>query len=68
MEFMLPVAVKLFPNMLPSTFEDKSKKVLWVVLTLLIHFQNGVNSHFSLITRKISSIQQFHTAISLWIF
>ncbi|KAK2558394.1 Mitochondrial proton/calcium exchanger protein [Acropora cervicornis] len=26
MEFMLPVAVKLFPNMLPSTFEDKSKK------------------------------------------
>lgn len=26
MEFMLPVAVYLFPNMLPSTFEDKSKK------------------------------------------
>lgn len=26
MEFMLPVAIKLFPNMLPSTFEDKSKK------------------------------------------
>ncbi|XP_032240642.2 mitochondrial proton/calcium exchanger protein [Nematostella vectensis] len=26
MEFLLPVAVKLFPNMLPSTFEDKSKK------------------------------------------
>jgi LETM1 and EF-hand domain-containing protein 1 len=23
MEFLLPVAVKLFPNMLPSTFEDK---------------------------------------------
>lgn len=27
MEFMLPIAIKLFPNMLPSTFEDKSKKV-----------------------------------------
>ncbi|XP_020627164.1 LETM1 and EF-hand domain-containing protein 1, mitochondrial-like isoform X1 [Orbicella faveolata] len=26
MEFMLPVVIKLFPNMLPSTFEDKSKK------------------------------------------
>ncbi|XP_019381654.1 PREDICTED: LETM1 and EF-hand domain-containing protein 1, mitochondrial isoform X2 [Gavialis gangeticus] len=26
MEFLLPVAVKLFPNMLPSTFETKSKK------------------------------------------
>jgi len=23
MEFLLPVAIKLFPNMLPSTFEDK---------------------------------------------
>jgi LETM1 and EF-hand domain-containing protein 1 len=23
MEFLLPVALKLFPNMLPSTFEDK---------------------------------------------
>ncbi|XP_038649296.1 mitochondrial proton/calcium exchanger protein isoform X2 [Scyliorhinus canicula] len=26
MEFLLPVVVKLFPNMLPSTFETKSKK------------------------------------------
>eukprot|EP00794_Sanderia_malayensis_P005380 gene5381-6053_t len=26
MEFLLPVVIKLFPNMLPSTFEDKSKK------------------------------------------
>ena len=23
MEILLPVAIKLFPNMLPSTFEDK---------------------------------------------
>lgn len=27
MEFLLPVAVKLFPNMLPSTFETQSIKV-----------------------------------------
>lgn len=27
MEFLLPVALKLFPNMLPSTFETQSKKV-----------------------------------------
>jgi len=26
MEFLLPVAIKLFPDMLPSTFEDKDKK------------------------------------------
>ncbi|KAJ7375252.1 letm1 and EF-hand domain-containing protein 1, mitochondrial [Desmophyllum pertusum] len=26
MEFMLPVVIKLFPNMLPSTFADKTKK------------------------------------------
>lgn len=27
MEFLLPVVLKLFPNMLPSTFETQSKKV-----------------------------------------
>lgn len=27
MEFLLPVVVKLFPNMLPSTFETQSIKV-----------------------------------------
>lgn len=27
LEFLLPLALKLFPNMLPSTFEDKLKKV-----------------------------------------
>ena len=26
MELLLPVALKLFPNMLPSTFENKLKK------------------------------------------
>ena len=30
MEFLLPVALKLFPNMLPSTFKDKMKEqVCW---------------------------------------
>jgi LETM1-like protein len=28
MEFLLPVALKLFPNMLPSTFEDKFQEVM----------------------------------------
>jgi hypothetical protein len=27
MEFLLPVALKLFPTMLPSTFEDKYSAV-----------------------------------------
>jgi hypothetical protein len=27
MEFTLPILLKIFPNMLPSTFEDKLKKV-----------------------------------------
>ena len=27
MEFLLPVALKLFPNMLPSTFKEKDKEV-----------------------------------------
>ena len=26
MEFLLPLALKFFPNMLPSTFQDKLKK------------------------------------------
>jgi hypothetical protein len=26
MEFLLPVALRLFPNMLPSTFQDNLKK------------------------------------------
>ena len=32
MEFLIPFALKLFPNMLPSTFQDKTKKVrpLWI--------------------------------------
>ena len=32
MELLLPVALKLFPNMLPSTFEDKFAAVGAVLL------------------------------------
>jgi LETM1 and EF-hand domain-containing protein 1 len=39
MEFLLPVAIKLFPNMLPSTFNDENAEVsctpqvdVWLVL------------------------------------
>ena len=31
MEFLLPVALKLFPNMLPSTFTDQYKEVRWMI-------------------------------------
>lgn len=32
MELLLPVALKLFPNMLPSTFEGQLAKVRFVVV------------------------------------
>ena len=35
MEFLLPVALKLFPNMLPSTFTDRHKEVGLVLCSLL---------------------------------
>lgn len=31
MELLLPVALKLFPNMLPSTFEDKFSAVSFIM-------------------------------------
>jgi len=42
MEFLLPVALKLFPNMLPSTFEDKFAKVLFLLL-LVLFVSTGFN-------------------------
>ena len=36
MELLLPVALKLFPNMLPSTFEDKFSAVSELLL-LFVH-------------------------------
>ena len=36
MELLLPVALKLFPNMLPSTFEDKYAAVSCVSLSPML--------------------------------
>ena len=34
LEFALPVLLKLFPNMLPSTFTDSMKKVNFIFLSI----------------------------------
>lgn len=34
MEFLLPVFLKLFPNMLPSTFQDKMKEELLIEILI----------------------------------
>lgn len=39
MELLLPVALKLFPNMLPSTFEDKYAAVSWILVIQDLAFQ-----------------------------
>lgn len=39
MELLLPVALKLFPNMLPSTFEDKFAAVGRLVHSVVIFSQ-----------------------------
>lgn len=31
MEFALPIFIKLFPNMLPSTFQEASKEVIQII-------------------------------------
>ena len=48
MEFLLPVALKLFPNMLPSTFEDKFAAVSIVFVRFRSHKRvpNGYFSRF----------------------
>lgn len=38
MEFLLPVALKLFPNMLPSTFQDKMKEQVIALLLIKLFF------------------------------
>jgi LETM1 and EF-hand domain-containing protein 1 len=43
MEFLIPFAVKLFPNMLPSTFEDKTQKVkIGIVVQYCIHIHTAL--------------------------
>jgi hypothetical protein len=52
MELLLPVALKLFPTMLPSTFEDKFAAVsissLWTLLVVpdppVLRKRNNANS------------------------
>ena len=42
MEFLLPVALKLFPNMLPSTFINSSQEACALILTF--RMANGIRS------------------------
>jgi LETM1-like protein len=41
MELLLPVALKLFPNMLPSTFEDKFAAVGVYPTAILVLFHKS---------------------------
>lgn len=42
MEFTLPIFLKLFPNMLPSTFKEADKEVIDLVFSLSFVFQRFV--------------------------
>ena len=44
MEFLLPVALKLFPNMLPSTFEDKFAAVRLTFCSFTYYLSSDVHS------------------------
>ena len=43
MEFLLPVALKLFPNMLPSTFEDKFAAVRFTLGSFTYNFSSDAH-------------------------
>jgi hypothetical protein len=43
MEFLLPVALKLFPNMLPSTFEDKFAAVRFTLNSFAWNISSDVH-------------------------
>ena len=55
MEFLLPVALKLFPNMLPSTFEDKYAAVRSLINAILFMFS-------ILFVRKRSNVNYYEFA------
>lgn len=66
MEFLLPVALKLFPNMLPSTFEDKhaadekKRKLLKVRLEMAKFLQETIReSGLANSPEKIKQSQEF---------
>ncbi len=59
MELLLPVALKLFPNMLPSTFEDKFAAVsgfmLRVALPLTDYYSKKKSASYSVSDLKWQS-------------
>lgn len=74
MEFLLPVAIKLFPGMLPSTFEDKDKKKAKSVASLKLKLQMAeflqdtieeiaVTSNSSKPSKKLTEFSDFVTKI-----
>jgi len=74
MEFLLPVAIKLFPDMLPSTFEDKDKKKAKSVASLKMRLQMAeflqdtieeisVSSKSSQPSKKLLEFSEFVTKI-----
>lgn len=66
MEFLLPVALKIFPNMLPSTFEDKhaadekKRKLLKVRLEMAKFLQETIReSGLAKSPEKIKNSEEF---------
>ncbi|KAF9568318.1 hypothetical protein EC968_002971 [Mortierella alpina] len=63
MEFLLPLALKLFPNMLPSTFEDtfaeeeKRRKLLKIRLEMAKFLQETIEE--SLIPGSVAAAKEF---------
>ncbi|MPC72186.1 LETM1 and EF-hand domain-containing protein 1, mitochondrial [Portunus trituberculatus] len=63
MEFLLPVALKLFPGMLPSTFETANEKVrnnTDICIIYSCHINIVLNTSIKLTMLKIS-IKTTHT-------
>ncbi|MBW0478942.1 hypothetical protein O181_018657 [Austropuccinia psidii MF-1] len=63
MELLLPIALRLFPNMLPSTFQDESKelekkrKLLKVRLEMAKFLQETIKE--SAMTKKVKETEEF---------
>ena len=49
MEFLLPVFLRLFPNMLPSTFQDKMKEQVKIVIIVPKYHQTSLISNSKLV-------------------
>ncbi|KAG0336209.1 hypothetical protein BG004_008159 [Podila humilis] len=65
MEFLLPVALKLFPNMLPSTFEDKfaeeekKRKLLKMRLEMAKFLQETIEESGIPGTQRAEAVKEF---------